>query len=101
MTKLQTLNLASSGLNATTVGTLLPSICALPTLYELYLNDNTLFFEGALLLFEKFSGLQQLKRLSLAQTMFDRAVVPDIPGTPLHVLRIHCLPEPVVVAPIP
>lgn len=87
MTKLQSLNLASSGLNAATIGTLLPSICGLPTLYNLDLSGNDLFFEGALLLFEQFSELQQLKDLSLAHTLFDRAALQDHPGTPTPILQ--------------
>lgn len=80
MTKLQTLELKNTGLNDTTIGVLLPAICALPDLFELSLRDNELFFEGAKLLFEQFSEMQQLKKLDLGHTMFDRAIVSENPG---------------------
>jgi hypothetical protein len=81
MTKLQVLNLSCTGLNDITLGSLLPAICSLPDLFELYLRNNAFFFEGAKLFFEVFSELQQLKKLDIAHTFFDRSVVSESPGT--------------------
>lgn len=80
MTQLEALNLTNCGLTDKTIATLLPAVCGIPGLLELYLRDNELYFEGAQHLFENFSELKKLKRLDIAHTFFDCALISENPG---------------------